>query len=113
MKTYIFSVLAMTTVWTGMAALAADKAAPQPGAQVAQAQCARCHDIRTGKVTEGGPGIPPSFQAIADNPDMSADKMRQTVRLPHGKMDNVLLTQAEIGEVINYIQSLKSNGSAQ
>jgi cytochrome c len=82
---------------------------PAAGFKVAQAQCAQCHVVKiTAKtVKKRVSGAPPDFLAIAQNPKTDAESLRETLRFPHGRMSNVLLTRKDTANVISYIQSLK------
>ncbi|MFN4142929.1 c-type cytochrome [Aestuariivirga sp.] len=75
------------------------------GQEIAQAQCARCHDV-----TKGGAfkKMPPSFQSIAiyrTKPDIWA---RIIAPSPHAAMPDMTwtLTSEQVQDVLAYILSL-------
>jgi mono/diheme cytochrome c family protein len=75
------------------------------GAQIARQWCTNCHVIAgnpTGPVPQG----PPSFQIVAHG-GMSADQLRAFMSHPHGAMPNLVLTRAEIDDLISYIETLR------
>lgn len=78
------------------------------GRQVAERLCAGCHAIDGGG--SGGTyqkADVPSFRAIANRPDRTADRLRGYIMTPHPPMPAVPLTLAEINDIAAYILSLK------
>ena len=73
------------------------------GKRVAAMSCANCHDVAG--TTKSPPGAAPPFVTVARS-GTDAAKLRMFLRLPHGKMTNVLLTERNTDDVVSYIQSL-------
>jgi len=98
----------------GLAALAA---APMPllaqpvdvkhGRALAEAWCVNCHVIDR-EQTSAVPAGPPAFPALADNPDVTPERLSGFIRQPHPPMPDMSLTVAEVNDLVGYIQSLKS-----
>jgi len=102
------SVLALTS----SPAFAAGIPDPSTGKMVAQMKCADCHAITLKEGKEIPPrvqGKAPAFATIAHDPEVTADKLRETLRLPHGAMSNVLLTEKDVDNVISYILAQRAN----
>ena len=84
---------------------------PAEGRKFAQIECGRCHiiDLRKGKAPLAHvEGAAPAFQTMAYDPTMTADKIRETLRLPHGAMANVLLAEKDVDNIIGYIVTLRA-----
>lgn len=105
----IFAILA-----GGLAGLAGIAAAgarelpgdPVPGRALALEACVECHEIEPGE-REGKLPDPPAFQNLADDPAMTVLALRVFLVTPHTNMPGLILTHAEIDDVIAYIHSLK------
>ncbi len=77
----------------------------------AQMKCGGCHVIDKQQpefVAYRGAGTPPSFSTLAHDPAMTPEKLRRALRLPGGNMANLLLTKADIEDLITYIDSLRT-----
>lgn len=83
-------------------------AQPADGRKVAQAQCAKCHDIGTGRSTKGGEG--PSFTDIARMPSTTELSLKVFLRSSHRNMPNVMLSADEIDALASYILELGGKG---
>ena len=86
-------------------------AAAQPvdikhGRALAEVWCVTCHVIDR-EQTSAVPAGPPPFPALADNPDITADALSGFIRQPHPPMPDMSLTNAEVQDLVGYIQSLK------
>jgi mono/diheme cytochrome c family protein len=84
---------------------------PVSGQKFAQIECGQCHiveDRRDKAPPPRQPGAAPHFQTIAFDPEMTVDKIKDTLRLPHGEMANVLLAEKDIDNIISYIVSLRA-----
>ncbi len=109
------------TLWLGVILLSAGApcmsyaaSVPDPvsGKKFAQIECGRCHviDEERGKTPPAKtPGAAPHFKTIAFDPEMSVEKIRDTLKLPHGSMANVLLAEKDIDNIISYIVGLRRN----
>lgn len=98
------AVLSLTLGLTALPASAQEGDAAR-GLAIAQAQCARCHDVAKGGAFKK---MPPSFQSIAiyrTRPDIWA---RIIAPSPHAAMPDMTwtLTTDEVQDVLAYIVSL-------
>lgn len=80
---------------------------PEKGLEFAQEVCAECHGVRKGYEPSQEP-FAPTFEAIANSPGMSELALSVFLRTPHATMPNLVLSEAEIANVISYIVSLKN-----
>jgi mono/diheme cytochrome c family protein len=92
--------LLLTAVAAGGAAQAADPAA---GGRIAEQWCSSCHVASN---RSGGTDAVPTLETIARDPRRSPEWLRQWLSDPHPPMPNPHLTQAEIENVIAYLQSI-------
>lgn len=76
------------------------------GRNLAHKVCAQCHYVEAGD-TEGELPDPPAFQNLADDPAMTPLALRAFLTSPHTDMPNLILTDAEVDDVIAYIHSMK------
>lgn len=95
----------LSTVLSAGAAWAQAEGDPVRGQAIAQAQCARCHDIAKGADFKK---MPPSFQSIAiyrTKPDIWS---RIIAPSPHAAMPEMTwtLTADQVQDVLAYILSL-------
>jgi mono/diheme cytochrome c family protein len=79
---------------------------PAWGRKLALKICVECHHVEAGD-REGELPDPPAFQNLADNPAMTALALRVFLTTPHTNMPNLILTGAEVDDIIAYIHSLK------
>jgi mono/diheme cytochrome c family protein len=104
-NTAVFFILA--TLFAG-AALAEDLPGdPRLGRALALDICVRCHEVEAGE-RDGKLPDPPAFQNLADDPAMTALALRVFLHSPHANMPNLILSDANVDDVIAYIHSLKS-----
>lgn len=101
-------------VFVAFAALAFDAASteelpgdPALGRALALRECQQCHQVQAGE-REGVLPEPPAFQNLADDPAMTALALRVFLHSPHANMPNLILSDADVDDVIAYIHSLKS-----
>lgn len=80
---------------------------PVLGRALALKVCVECHQVEPGE-REGELPDPPAFQNLADTPAMTPLALRVFLTTPHGDMPNLILTDAEVDDVIAWIHSLKS-----
>ena len=97
--------LVLSTLLSAGAAWAQAEGGPVRGQAIAQAQCARCHDIAKGADFKK---MPPSFQSIAiyrTKPDIWS---RIIAPSPHAAMPEMTwtLTADQVQDVLAYILSL-------
>jgi mono/diheme cytochrome c family protein len=90
----------------------ANAAAPDPvsGRKYAQIQCGGCHVIaeKKGKAPPSPvEGAAPRFAVMARDPIMTPEKIRETLKLPHGSMANLVVSEKDTENIISYIASLR------
>ena len=96
----------------GLAGIAAAGAQELPGDPVlgrglALKACVECHEIEPGERDATLPD-PPAFQNLADDPAMTALALRVFLTTPHANMPGLILSDAEVDDVIAYIHGLKA-----
>jgi len=77
------------------------------GRVLAVKSCEQCHHIEAGD-REGNLPNPPAFQNLADDPAMTPLALRVFLTTPHTNMPNLILTDAEVDDIVAYIHSLKT-----
>ncbi len=83
---------------------------PSEGKKLAQMECVNCHvieNVADKSTTPRSPGEAPYFRSIAFDPKMTTEKIRSTLKLPHGEMANILLTEKDIENIILYIEGMR------
>lgn len=97
-------------VYVGTTSSSASAAASLDGKDVSQMLCSRCHDTVGTKVggRKLGDGSAPPFVLIAQDPKMTPSAMRSFLRLPHGSMAVVNLTESEIDGLVAHILSFST-----
>lgn len=105
MKT--LAILVASLLLAGQASAQDVKGDASAGAKVAQAYCSQCHDVSGRAKPQNPPGNAPAFIVLAQDKDRTARKMRSYLMLPHGRMDNVIVTGRDADNVVSYIVSLK------
>jgi len=95
---------------TGMAAAMAQELPGDPvlGRALANRMCVACHQVEPGQ-REGELPDPPAFQNLADDPAMTPLALRVFLTTPHTNMPNLILSDAEIDDVIAWILSIKGS----
>jgi mono/diheme cytochrome c family protein len=99
--------------------VSASKAAPdelaiQMGHGLAERLCTNCHAIEPGKFNKPGHVGGPSFQSVANRPDINADSLREHLRMTHSNamiplaMPNPGLSEDELMKIVSYILSLRA-----
>jgi mono/diheme cytochrome c family protein len=79
---------------------------PALGRGLALKVCVECHRVEPGE-SKGELPDPPAFQNLADDPAMTALALRVFLTTPHTNLPNLILSDAEVDDVIAYIHSLK------
>lgn len=105
--TFAAGVFFLIMLSTGAADAAGD---PAVGGALAGMICASCHDIAPTSAGSPGarpPGKPPAFVDVAQDPAHTAAWFQRFLRIPHGRMDNVVLTQGDIDNVSAYILAMR------
>ena len=103
------------TVWS-TAAMAQDGTAWKPdadrGALLAQQLCAGCHLVESGQTSDVTVGVP-SFNAIANKPSQTKDRVASFLIRPHAPMPNIQLSTQEIGDIVAYLDQLRRPTSGE
>jgi mono/diheme cytochrome c family protein len=76
------------------------------GHNLALKVCQQCHHVEAGE-REGKLPDPPAFQNLADDTAMTPMALSVFLTTPHSNMPNLILTDAEVDNIIAYIESLK------
>lgn len=76
------------------------------GHVLAETLCVTCH--RVGANDRDSARTPPDFGAVADMPSMTEVSLRVFLRTPHGDMPRYQFSPSEMGDLIAYLQSLRS-----
>ena len=99
--------LASTILVLSTAAHAAGDVAA--GKKVAHAVCAQCHDVSDDPrpLPRREKGMPPAFIAVAQDPALTDERLREFLHLPHGEMDHLLITRKDADDVTAYVLSLR------
>jgi mono/diheme cytochrome c family protein len=79
---------------------------PLQGHQLASELCKTCHLVDAGDRGVFLDGSP-SLQDVADAPDTTELGLRVFFQTPHGSMPDLILSDAEVDDLIAYILSLK------
>jgi mono/diheme cytochrome c family protein len=107
----MINVAAVLCTFAPLSVMAAGVPDPVSGRKFAQVECGQCHvveDKRDKEPPPRQPGAAPHFQTLATDPEMTVEKMRDTLRLPHGEMANVLVAEKDIENILSYIISLRA-----
>lgn len=72
----------------------------------AKAHCAACHAIRPGERLSPDPDATP-FALLAETPGMTGYALAAWLRSDHPSMPNLIVEDARIDEVWDYMQTLK------
>ena len=76
------------------------------GRELAVRLCANCHLVDAGKSAPEGIG---TFRGIANRPGQSADRISNTLILPHMPMPDTQITREEIQDILAYLETLRTN----
>lgn len=76
------------------------------GHRLAKEWCESCHAIEPHMV--GMPGLPPSFEAVANSPGITPLSLKVFFRTSHKDMPNIVITPGQADALASYILSLKS-----
>lgn len=90
----------------GPGAIEAKKPDPENGRAVARALCTNCHMIGDQPNSAVNADVP-SFVAIANIQDQSAERISNWLLNAHGPMPNAHLTRKELGDVAAYMMTLR------
>ena len=108
------SALIAGVLMSNLPALAAsNKVSSGMGHDLAVHLCTSCHLVEPGQVNPPGHVGGPSFQTIADRPDVTEQSLRKHLRTTHSNsmiplaMPNPQLTEDELIKIIDYLISLR------
>lgn len=76
------------------------------GRMFASDVCAQCHAVRADEKNSPLPSAP-RFEDVANTPGMTAIALRVWFESPHPTMPNIIISDAQMRDVIEYILSLK------
>ncbi len=96
--------------WVAVGLLTAGSALAQDprvaaGREVAQRWCVNCHVVGP-EQTRGSDQVP-SLRSIAEKPGTNEGSLHAFLSIPHGKMPDQALSNADVDAVAAYILSLK------
>lgn len=77
------------------------------GRELALRLCANCHLV-DGSAKAAPEGIG-TFRGIANRPGQSADRISNTLILPHMPMPDTQITRDEIQDILAYLETLRTN----
>jgi cytochrome c len=80
---------------------------PENGRIISRALCTNCHVIEEGPNAVAVNADVPSFPAIANKPNQSAERISAWLLSAHGPMPNAHLTRKELRDLSAYIISLR------
>ncbi len=107
-RTAVVALAAVTAVNLAAPGMAAEAAGdPAAGKKVTEFLCRNCHDVSGNERPKSPPGGAPAFFEIAQSQATTTASVRKLLRLPHGRMTNVHLTDKEIDDAAAYILSFR------
>ena len=80
------------------------------GHTFAQKLCRNCHVVGDDVAASVPAGIP-SFRAIANRPDQTAERIRNVLISPHPPMPDVQVSNEEILNILAYLDTLRTDKS--
>lgn len=90
--------------------LASDESDPVlRGQAIARQDCIACHAVSLGETQSSKPAAP-SFQSLADRPDMNHMALTALLRTPHKSMPNLIIKPDEIEALAAYLEAIRSEG---
>lgn len=76
------------------------------GKAIAERWCASCHLVKPGQKNSVTDQAPP-FASLAGKPNFGADRLAFLLLKPHPNMPQLALSRLEVGDLADYIQTLK------
>jgi mono/diheme cytochrome c family protein len=102
----ILTFAALVVLITAGSGFGQESGDPEAGLALANEICADCHAVEVGEVVS--PNLEsPSFQSIANNPEMSELALTVYFHTPHPSMPNLIVTGDAARNLVAYILSLK------
>jgi mono/diheme cytochrome c family protein len=77
------------------------------GQKIAKRRCAQCHDVSGKPEPQSPPGNAPPFISLAKEERQTHAKIRTLLRLPHGRMVDLMVTGRQADDLAAYIMSLR------
>jgi mono/diheme cytochrome c family protein len=105
MRIYLLG--AFTLACSAAAALAQIGPNPAKGRGLAEKLCTSCHVVGREATSAEVLADVPSFVAIANKPNQTAEAIAGRIVLPHPPMPTIHLSRSEIADLATYIISLK------
>lgn len=93
---------------TGLPAKAGVLGEPAAGHALAKRLCSNCHIVGEDAAGATVSADVPSFTAIANLPDQSAERIAGRIVVPHPPMPQIELTRSEIRDLAAYVLSLRT-----
>jgi cytochrome c len=75
------------------------------GQALSRQWCASCHAVEPGAAVPNPAA--PTFESVAAEPSSTAYSLSVFMRTPHPTMPNFIITSSDIGDIVEYIMSLK------
>lgn len=95
-----------------LAACASDEAVDNFSAQsaergriYAQDRCASCHGVSPGAASRNSAA--PTFEALANRPDMSRFALTVLLQQPHRDMPNLMVAREDVADLAAYLETLR------
>ncbi|PQA89467.1 hypothetical protein [Hyphococcus luteus] len=82
-----------------------DYGAASVGLSYAREACASCHAVEAGKIESPDPAAP-SFEALANRPDMTRQALAALLRSPHQSMPSLIVEADRVDDLAAYLASL-------
>lgn len=76
---------------------------PEEGHRLARQWCAGCHDISGSTTSDMAPG----FRQVANNPEITPERLRAWLTSPHPVMPDFGLSRFEVESLVAYLKSLE------
>ena len=83
-----------------------DRVETTRGETYAKAWCAVCHPVERGEKNEAF-STAPSFQSLAENPELTSLALHAYLQTSHQRMLNVILRPEEADAIVDYILGLR------
>lgn len=80
------------------------------GRDYARSACAGCHAVESGDSASPNPAAP-TFQSLADRPDMSRVALGALLRTPHRAMPDLIVSPSEADALYAYFETLRRSGA--
>src|SRR5512133_3849070 len=75
------------------------------GQALSRQWCASCHAVAPGDAAPNPAA--PTFESVAAEPSSTAYSLSVFMRTPHPTMPNIIITSDDIGDIVEYIMSMK------